>query len=92
MSTTLIAYHDEALDAVVIATDSGTTLATLPVEDAASLGEEILAASRRESTGYEEFLAQSHETHETGESGYGDDDPDAQALADADDALRRLAE
>lgn len=85
MSDNLMSYFDTDRNAVIICLESGSEVAVLAAAEAESLGNEILAASRGESTGYEEFFAQQND------DGYGSDDPDEQALADADDALRVLA-
>lgn len=58
MSDFLFAYYDNDRDAVIVRLDSGTEIAVLDTDEAESLGDEILAASRRESTNYEEFLDQ----------------------------------
>lgn len=82
------AYFDDTRQVVVLRTMNGTEIAELSATDAASLGRELAAAASGEDTGYEEFLAQ-----ERGDQpSYGEDEPDEQARADADDAALRLAE
>ena len=77
MSDNLLAFYDTDRDAVIVRLESGTEVAVLDVDEAASLGDEISAAARRESTGYEEFFAQ-----ENGE------DPDSDTNADFDPRTR----
>lgn len=54
----VMAFYDEVRDAVVVRKVSGAEVALLGCADAASFAEEVAAAARGESTGYEEFLDQ----------------------------------
>lgn len=94
MSDALLAYYDPTRGAVILRRESGTEIAILDHAEANSLGTEVIAAAHRRDTGYAEFLAQ-----ESGldlaageQSSYGSDEPDEQALADAEDAMRLLRE
>lgn len=58
MSDSLMAYYDPAREAVVVQRTSGSEVAVLDRDEAASLADEIAVAATGESTGYEEFLAQ----------------------------------
>jgi hypothetical protein len=74
MSDNIFACYDAERDAVILRLESGGEVAVLSRDDAASLGREIAAASMRQSTGYEEYLAQ--------EAGQDDEnEPDTDALA-----------
>lgn len=58
MSDNVFAYFDETRQAVILRLESGTEVAVLNTDEAESIGNELLAASRQEDTGYEEYLAQ----------------------------------
>jgi hypothetical protein len=72
VSDNLFAYYDADRDAVILRLESGSEVSVLDRDDAHGLAREIMAASLRQSTGYEEYLAQ--------ETGDDTDEPDTDAV------------
>lgn len=58
MSDFLMAYYDKDRDAVVIQLQSGAEVSVMDLDEASGFAEEVSAAARKESTGYEEYLGQ----------------------------------
>lgn len=79
-----MAFYDETRDAVVVQLQSGTEVAVMDLDEADGFADEVKAAARKQSTGYEDFFAQQNDTDDTASNSDSDAEADTEAAPGED--------